>query len=162
MPILDADHLAHQTRARQGVIQIAQLPLIAVGVGVGTVELGVEVDQPGPLAHRARLLLIGLPRQLGEAGAHDLAALGGRIIVGQHPHRILHPVGVEIPDHQQIPRLLLESLPQHFRGGDPQRVAVPLPIQGIGAGIVGIVLVAGRALGLEVVDHQGQRRIPLG
>ena len=37
-----------------------------------------------------------------------------------------------------------------------------LAIQRIGAGVVGVILEAGGALGLEVVDHQGQGRIPLG
>ena len=162
VPILDADHLGREAGVCQGVIQVAELPLVAVGVGVGAVEAGVEVHQTIALAEGAAALLIRLARQRGEGGAQDLARLGGRIIVGQHPDGILHAVGVQIPDEQQIPAHPLEALPQHPGGGDPQGVAVALTVQRVGGDVVGVILEAGGALGLEVVDHQGQGRIPLG
>ncbi len=65
-------------------------------------EAGVEVDKAIPLAKSAALLE-GLARQGGEGGAHDLARLGSRIIVGQHPDGILHAIGVHVADKQQIP-----------------------------------------------------------
>ncbi len=104
MPILDADHLGREAGACQGVIQVAELPFVAVGVGVGAVEAGVEVHQAIALAKGAAALLEGLARQCGEGGAHNLARLGRRIIVGQHPDGILHAVGVQIADEQQNPR----------------------------------------------------------
>ncbi len=162
VPILYADHLGCKAGVGQGVIQIAKLTFIAVGVGVGAVEAGIEVHKTIPLAKGAAALLERLARQRGEGSTHDLARLRGRIIAGQHPDGVLHAIGVQVADEQQIPAQRLETLPQHLGGGDPQGVAVALTIQRIGAGVVGVILKAGGALGLEVVDHQRQGRIPLG
>ena len=64
MPILDADHLGREARIGQGVIPGCRAPLIAVGVGVGAVEAGVEVDKAiSPLPRALPLSSKGLTRQ---------------------------------------------------------------------------------------------------
>ena len=63
-------------------------------------------------------------------GAHDLARLGGRIIVGQHPDGILHAIGVHVADKQQIPGQILEVLPSTLAAETRSALQWPWPSSG--------------------------------